>query len=446
VRDIEPRDHREAVAHFRACIIGELARRDLTRGELRAELAILSMRRYRPPGALSARTFGVSTLERWYYRFRREGLAGLLPGKRSDEGRARALTPEQRDFLLAVRRENRSASASLILETLGKEGLIPSDAITATTLRRLYAAHDLPRLSRRDAEAGGPSTHRLRWQAERPNGLWHGDVCHLTSIEANGRPRPVRIHGLLDDCSRFIIALEAHEHEREIDMLGVLTRALRRHGAPDVLYLDNGSTYRGEGLEVACQRLGIALVHAKPYSPESRGKMERFWRTLREGCLDFLGKQSNLHDINVRLGAFLEERYQHKPHSGLMGKTPSRVYGSAETNPVSDEHIRHALTVRVRRRLRGDNTVALDGMDYQVQQSFLAKKVVTIAYVELDDPPSPVIEHEGRTYPLEPVDPTKNGRSRRKPNPEPPTPSTGFDPNQTALDRIRRRLRKETSE
>ncbi|NJM54610.1 MAG: transposase family protein [Verrucomicrobiae bacterium] len=257
----------------------------------------------------------------------------------------------------------------------------------------------------------------------------------------------MRIHGLLDDCSRFVVALEAHEHEREVDMLGLMSRALRRHGAPDVLYLDNGSTYRGEQLQIACRRLGIALVHAKPYSPQSRGKMERFWRTLREGCLDFLGKLSTLHDINVRLAAFLEERYHYKPHSGLIGNAPGRVYGAAETTPVSEERLREALTVQVRRRLRGDNTVSIEGRTYQVRQSFLAKKVVTVTYVELDDPPAPVIEHEGRTYPLEPVDPTANGKTRRQQIPKPPqTASTSFDPNEAALETIRRRLREEEEE
>ncbi len=81
---------------------------------------------------------------------------------------------------------------------------------------------------------------------------------------------------MLDDCSRFVVALEAHSHEREEDMLRVFVRALRIHGKPDVLFLDNGSTYRGEVLQTACSRLGINLVHAKPYDPESRGKMERF--------------------------------------------------------------------------------------------------------------------------------------------------------------------------
>jgi hypothetical protein len=74
----------------------------------------------------------------------------------------------------------------------------------------------------------GPKT-RLRWEAERPGALWHGDVCYGPAISVDGKSMPVRIHGLLDDASRFIIALEAHHTEREVDMLGMFVRAIRRH-------------------------------------------------------------------------------------------------------------------------------------------------------------------------------------------------------------------------
>ena len=161
---------------------------------------------------------------------------------------------------------------------------------------------------------------RLRWQAERPGALWHGDVCHGPALTIAGTARPLRIHGLLDDASRYVIALEAHHTEREVDLLGVLVRALRRHGTPDALYLDNGATYRGDILRTACARLGVTLLPARPYDAPARGKIERFWRTLREGCLDFLGPVAALHDVHVRLWAFLDAHYHQAPHAALLGR------------------------------------------------------------------------------------------------------------------------------
>ena len=79
------------------------------------------------------------------------------------------------------------------------------------------------------------------------------------------------------------------------------------HGKP-LIYLDNGATYRGDMLKTACARLGITLQHAKPYDPQARGKMERFWRTLRDGLLNYLGDVASLAEINRRLQAFLDKR------------------------------------------------------------------------------------------------------------------------------------------
>lgn len=75
---------------------------------------------------------------------------------------------------------------------------------------------------------------------------------------------------MLDDASRYIVALEAHHAEREVDMLGLMVRALRRHGSPQSLYLDDGSTYRGETMAIACARLNGTLIHARPYDAPAR--------------------------------------------------------------------------------------------------------------------------------------------------------------------------------
>jgi putative transposase len=166
-------------------------------------------------------------------------------------------------------------------------------------------------------------------------------------IVVDGKSQPVRIHGILDDASRYVLALVAHHTEREIDMLGLMVRAVRKHGPPDALYLDNGSTYRGQTLSLACLRMGTALIHAKPYDAPARGKMERFWRTLREGCLDFVGLLTSLHDLNVRLWAFIDEHYHRAPHAGLVGATPASVYEETPrpVDAFDETMLRKALTI-----------------------------------------------------------------------------------------------------
>jgi len=83
-----------------------VSRRELSRGELAAALRALAAERYLPPGSKTLRYFGVSTFERWLYAYRAHGLAGLAPRAALRRGRARDLTPEQRELLLEIRREH----------------------------------------------------------------------------------------------------------------------------------------------------------------------------------------------------------------------------------------------------------------------------------------------------------------------------------------------------
>ena len=294
---LKPKDHAEAVALFRAQVIGPLLCRDYdSHGELAAALRDLAKQPVRAPGRDVTRCFSASTLERWYYRFKKGGLEALRLQGRSN-GHALVLTDVQRHLLLEIRREHPQVSASLILRTLESDGRLPKDIVSEPTLRRLYAAHGLDRrtLGSRDREP------RRRWEAAAPNMLWHTDVCHGPGLRINNRAVPLRIHALLDDHSRYVPAIQACSTERESEMLALVVKAWRLYGASDVLYADNGPTYVGDALATACGRLGVGLVHAKPYDPQARGKMERFWRTLREQCLDHLAGLGSLHDVQVRL-------------------------------------------------------------------------------------------------------------------------------------------------
>jgi putative transposase len=424
-----PRDHAEAMALFRAEIIGGLARQELSRGELRKKLSVLSQQKFRSPGSRVMRCFGVSTLERWYYKYREGGLAALRSSNRSDRGRARALDSATLKLLTDIRREHPAASAALILRTVETEGLLKKGILTPVTLRRFFAEQGLPRALRATTEA---NSTRLRWQAERPHALWHGDVCHGPTLAGGVR---LRIHGLLDDRSRGILSLEPLSSEREQDMLDIFARALLIHGRPDALYLDNGATYRGDALRLACERLGITLIHAQPYDPQARGKMERFWRTMREQCLDFIGTASSLHDVRTRLAVFVEE-YHRAPHAGLMGNQPGRVLAAGTAREVTEAEIREALTISERRRVRGDSTLTIGGKLFQVTERFLGGRMVKARTCLLDHKTEPWVECDGHRYRLDPVDAEANGRARRRKSQPAPKPHTDFNPNRSRLNKI----------
>ncbi len=435
---LSPKSHQEAVAVFRHGIIGALTQAELSRGRLREALEKLAAGKFRRPGAKTTKQYSAATLERWYYAYKNRGLDGLKTRRRSDRGRAQALAPELRELLLDIRREHPHATVPVILRTLVTDGRMTKGATSAATLRRLFTEAGLDRIGLRD---GGEGKTRLRWQAERPMALWHGDVCYGPSLLIDGKTKPLRIHALLDDASRYVVALEAHHTEREVDMLGLFVRALRRHGKPDALYLDNGSTYRGDTLATACARLELSLIHAKPYQPEGRGKMERFWRTLREGCLDFLGAATSLHDVNVRLWAFLDVHYHAAPHAGLFGRTPKAAFDAKLPSPADfdEARLRASLTVRERRRVRRDTTVRIAGKDYELAAGHLAGRIVTLCRCLVDLTELPWVEFEEQRYEVHPVNPVSNSRRARparRPHLDESVPRhSAFDPPRALLDK-----------
>ena len=297
----------------------------------------LSEQRVRLPGCDTTHRYSIATLERWLYAFKRGGLEALVPRARADRGRGRNLDPAVRELICDIRREHPDVSVTLILRTLLADGRVGA-GVKACTVRRMLAARGLLRAPAEDGKSGKT---RLRWQAERPGALWHGDVCHGPTLTCGGRRSPVRVHALLDDASRYVVALRVASNEREETMLSLFAQALMEHGKPDAIYLDNGSTYRGAILQTACSRLGVTLMHAKPYDAPARGKMERFWRRMREQALEHIGQVASLDDVEQKLRAWLVRFYQCEPHAGILGRAPAAVFAEGEKLRVSEDEAPH---------------------------------------------------------------------------------------------------------
>jgi putative transposase len=426
---LTPKNHAEEVAVFRHGLIGSIALGALDHGERSSLLRRLSEQRVRPPGSDTTRCYSVPTLERWLYAFKKGGLEALVPRARGDRGRGRDLDATLRELICDIRREHPDVSVTLMLRTLRADGRVGAE-VKACTVRRMLAERGLVRTAAADAE--GAKT-RLRWQAERPGALWHGDVCHGPTLTLDGKRTPVRVHAMLDDASRFIVALRVESDEREETMLSLFAQALMEYGKPDALYLDNGATYRGAVLQLVCARLGITLLHARPYDAPARGKMERFWRRLREEALDHVGQVASLADIEQKLRAWLVRFYQCAPHAGILGRAPAARFAEGEKIRVAEQELRNALTVRVRRRVRRDTTISMGGAVYEVPLGYLAGQLVTVA-TSLFDGNEPVLELDNKRIPLSVVDPVSNSKRRRpprRPAPAEPEQPVNFDPAKT---------------
>ena len=161
-------------------------------------------------------------------------------------------------------------------------------------------------------------------------------------------------------------------------------QALIRRGVPQRLYVDNGANYRSQQLALVCAKLGIALIHARPYQPAGKGKIERFFRTVRGQLISSLTPNdcASLDAINRRLWAYLEGEYHQHPHRGLHGNTPLDQWalsaGEVRYLNASDD-LDEVFLFEVKRRVMNDRTVSLNGRLYEVDP-LLVGQTVTLRY------------------------------------------------------------------
>ena len=231
------------------------------------------------PGT-TRRRVAAETLRDWLYAYRRAGFDGLKPRPRADQGHARALPQAVADQLCALKEAHPTYSVTLIIATARAQQRVPADVpLAPATVHRLFSRHGL---MARPTDAP-TSKDRRRFSYDAANELWMSDVMHGPTVldpEDRRRHRTFLI-ALLDDATRLIPYAAFTRRETVTDFLPVFERALLRRGVPKRLYVDNGSAYRARHLALVCAKLGVTLIHARPFAPQGKGKLERWFRTVR---------------------------------------------------------------------------------------------------------------------------------------------------------------------
>lgn len=364
------------LALFRLSVLGPLASRDqFQHGEIKTVIHELTGKTYHIPGSRRVHV-SEQTILRWYYAWKKHGIAGLVPSSRRDKGKTQ-LPPAVQEALLAHKKDNPSRSLNTLIRLLEKQGLIAKGEVARATVHRFLQQQQLSkRLS--------PNQHvieRRAFVAEHASDIWYGDVMHGPRIQTSQGLRKVYLVSLMDDASRLILHSAFCLGETALDIEGVLKQALLKRGLPRKLVIDNGAAYRAESLQTICALLEIRLVYCRPYEPEGKGKLERFHRTFREQFLTEidLKKIASLDDINARLWTWLEQVYHQQPHEGLDGKTPIarwrddlmqvRSLGFKAAN--LDDIFYH----RVERTVQKDGTVNWVGKKFEVPFERCGEKI-----------------------------------------------------------------------
>ena len=432
-------DRKRDVALFRFAVLGDLVHTELRRGELRAALDQKSAQHWLHPDG-TTRRLAAKTIQSWLYAYKKRGFEGLMPRERKDKGSSRSIPSATQALILDMKREDPGRSTPLILRELANSGVARKGELSESAVNRLLAGNGLsgPRM-RLETKA------RHRFVAAVCGELWQGDACHGPKLfdPAQGRDVRVKIFGLLDDKSRLVTYLRASFHERQEDFLRVLFEAVRRRGIPRGLLLDNHGSFTGSDTKLTCAKLGIRLVYARPYDGASKGKIERFWRTLRAHVLERLDLcvVQTLDDLNLRLMSWVDGDYNIRPHGGLHGRTPLSVFeeDQGEIRWVEDHaELESNFVAHVERVVRNDSTCTAGGRVLEVPPHLRGRRVTL--YYEVLRPGILWLEQGGVRVPVREVDATANSRRVRVCKVRPPSKPkpTGLNPVEDALEKLLR--------
>lgn len=366
----------DAMALFRLSVLGPLVSREqLGRGELKQMLREIAQREYSIPGS-QRRHIGEGTIEGWYYAWRREGIAGLVPKARADRGQSRIAAPIQ-EAVLAAKRDNPRRSVRQIVRLLEAAGTVAVASLSRSAVHRLLHTSGLSRLA---GSASLPEEKRS-FCAEFAGSVWYGDVMHGPRVSVKGQLRKTYLVSLIDDASRLVAHSAFCLGETALDIEGVLKQALLRRGVCVKLVVDNGAAYRANTLQGICARLGIHLIFCRPYAPEGKGKLERWHRTVRDQFLSELDERriADLDDLNARLWAWLEQIYHRTAHAGLGGLTPlaryqrdlPRIRSLGAKAAGLDALFHH----RIARHVKKDGTVSYLGARFEVPYELSGRTV-----------------------------------------------------------------------
>jgi len=257
----------------------------------------------------------------------------------------------------------------VLIETMGKRTLVsPGVKLNLSTVYRFLHTHDLMNTGQ------GNPLDRRKFEVELPNDLWQSDVMHGPMVEAEGKMKKTYLLAFIDDHSRLVPHGQFYLSERLDFYLDALEQALLKRGLPRKLYLDNGPAFRSKHLEHVAASLGIALIHASPYKPQGKGKIERFFRTVRMQFLPgFKGKL--LEELNEAFDLWLDEIYHQRKHSSTAQSPFERFTAHMECLRAAPRELGDFFRKPARRRVAKDRTITLNGKLYEAPVALIGKQV-----------------------------------------------------------------------
>jgi transposase InsO family protein len=358
-------------AVWRYGIISRLLHRNEEDSTLQDELTRLASHPFRKPdgGVVS---FSPETLRKWLYRYRHGGLPALEDAPRKNLGSHCSIPEILENRIFELRGNHPRWTLARILSQLIEEKLWNMVNPSRATLYRFATTANL----QRDPHVCVDQPARA-FAYQDFGQLWSADFLHGPKIMLSGQKRKTYLHAIIDDATRYVVHSGFFLAEDTEVMMQELMAAVKTHGKPIRFYTDNGACYASHHLKFVCANLGVHLIHTLPGKPRGRGKVERFFRTVRDQFLD--GETPVAHTLEGINKAFKRwlALYHKSVHSSL-GVSPLQQRLSRQSACRSlPETLDIEPLFRMKRRCRVylNSTVRIKKCSYEVIDALPGERV-----------------------------------------------------------------------
>ena len=353
--------------------------------------------------------YAPSTIEKWYLDYQNHGFDALIPKGRSDAGMSRKLDDELQERIRYFKTNYPRMSAAAIYRQLKNDGSIINGQVSESTVCRFV---NQLQIELRQT----PNRDMRRYERPHINEVWCGDSSvgpRLT--DADGKKHRIYIIALIDDASRFITGIDIFYNDNFVNLMSVMKSAVSKYGRPKVLNFDNGKSYKNKQMELLAARIGTTLSYCQPYTPTSKAKIERWFRTLKDQWMAGLDMRDfhSLDELRGSLYAYVQS-YNQSPHSSLRGMSPQdRFFSEPEhIRRLTQDDIDKDFLLEIERRVSADSVIVIDQIEYEVDCRF-ARQRIRLRYSP-DMKEIFIVEPDGALTPIRLLNKTENASVKRE--------------------------------
>jgi putative transposase len=367
-----------------------------------------------------ARHFTWRTIQTWFYRYKNHGITGMTNHTRKDKGHTRKVTPEELlEALNAAKPHFHSARTNMraLYRFCIENGLLHPDRIAQTTFYRFIRDYDLLTPDDKDHKP------RLAFSMKFVNQLWQADTMFGPYVDtgvSGAARKQAKLIAFIDDASRVLCHGEFF-FEENVDTLVHATRAaFYKRGVPEQLLVDNGSIYCSQEITLICARVGCILRHTAVRDAAAKGKIERFFRRVRDQFLVKKLDLSSLEALNRQFTHWVESDYNAVPHDAI-GMKPIDRFGIDLARVrflAPSEHNDELFYAEAVRKVKKDNTFSFSARRYETPVDLRDQEIQLRYDRRRQDSTAVIIYHKGqRMGQARLLDAVANGLQRRKEQP-----------------------------